>query len=205
MGDSPAVIHAGVIVAHTVAAGLLGALAAEVAGPIAALVAVVCFVLSLVSPLYGATSANTEAFMLVPLLGSLLLLAGLARGADSRTVIGCGLLFGVAGLCKQVAVFRLPRYLVVLAARREGRWRDSAGHRRHRGRWECPADAARPDRAARPSGRLAMGWCVAPRAGGLHADGAVRGIRCDLRQRRPPGPMARAVARFLALRIRLRG
>jgi 4-amino-4-deoxy-L-arabinose transferase-like glycosyltransferase len=123
VGDSPAVIHAGVIAAHTVAAALLGALAAELAGPIAAIVAIVLFACSLVSPLYGATSANTEAFMLVPLLGSLLLLARLARGADGRAVIVCGLLLGVAGLCKQVAAFHLPLYLVVLAARPSGRWR----------------------------------------------------------------------------------
>lgn len=108
-------------VAATAAAALLGR---RYGGPRAGLAAGVAFAMMTTAPGFWATAANTELFMLLPLLGALALAFPVAEsGVTTRPgrLAGVGALLAVAVLFKQVAAFfalALLPFLVV--SRRRG-------------------------------------------------------------------------------------
>ncbi len=134
LGRDATAIHLALLVVHLTTATLLCGLGRKMAGEAGGLFAALLFCLSLFTPLYEAMVANTEAFMLVPLVAAMSLLWSLyARSrhgavsprAELAWVAAIGLGLGMATLCKQVALYHLPHVGLCLLALGGG-WRRGA-------------------------------------------------------------------------------
>ncbi len=124
---SPRAVHVALLVIYTLTAAGIGAIALRLSGrvPVAA-VAIILYGMSLATPLYKASAANTEAFMVAAIVAAVY---ALLRARESRSlgwVIALGAALGVAGMMKQTAashvIWLLPA-LAFAAPKPRGRWR----------------------------------------------------------------------------------
>jgi hypothetical protein len=84
-------------------AALLFLLVRRLADPLSAAAAVLFFAVATIDPKLGALAANTELFMLPPLIGSALCLESALRSGSGRAWLACGALGAAAFAFKQVA------------------------------------------------------------------------------------------------------
>lgn len=103
LGRSTQAIHALALVWSAASAACLYALMRRLAGGLAAACAVLVFAALGADPALGATAANTELFLLLPMLGSLLALVRGMQGEGAGAWLLCGALAATACWFKQVA------------------------------------------------------------------------------------------------------
>ncbi len=114
-GHSGLGIHGVLLVWSAGTAWLLHALVRRLAGGLAAALAVLVFAVVGADPSLGATAANTELFMLLPMVGSLLAAVRALEDDAARWWLACGGLAAAACWFKQVAALH-ALFVALLAA-----------------------------------------------------------------------------------------
>jgi len=102
-GESAWGIHMGLLVVHLASAWLVFALGKKLMDATAGLTAAVCFAVNGLNPWINGAVANTEHFLLLPVLGGLLVLLNGLTSRRHVTLGAAGLLMGLAVLTKQNA------------------------------------------------------------------------------------------------------
>jgi hypothetical protein len=126
-GQTPAGIHLGLLLANLAAVTLVFFIARRLMNTVGAMVAAATYAVASLSPSVLGLAAHAEHFVVLPALGGALLLLerDVMRGAR---IFFSGLLFGIAVLMKQPAIFFLifgGGYLFYRCIRERANWRAS--------------------------------------------------------------------------------
>ena len=129
LGQTPAAIHVGLLIANAIAIVLMFLVARRLIGTLGGVASSATYAALALSPRLFSPSAYAEHFVVAPVLLGVLQLTRTSRRARLITVFGAGALFGVAFLVKQSGgAFALFGLLSVLAGvRSDSRRRTAAG------------------------------------------------------------------------------
>lgn len=121
-------IHVALLVLYILTAALLGAIAWRLSGrALAAALSIILYALALSIPLFQASAANAEAFMVGAVVAAAYTLVRAAKSTRPIAwVVMCGLAIGVAGMMKQTAAphaLWLFGGLIFVAPTQRDRWR----------------------------------------------------------------------------------
>jgi hypothetical protein len=117
-GETHVGIHAGLLVVNAATIALLYRLGARLFEPLAGIAAAAVYACYSLSPALLGFTANTEHFVLLPVLAGALLLLRAFDSERTTTLFWSGLLFGVGLVMKQHAVFFAAFGAALLLARR---------------------------------------------------------------------------------------